>query len=199
MKVVRSNIEKLIPLTFNDLNLMYEGKIDCTLYPYILKPDKSDIDKSVLAYTDYLWCTMFSCRNLLSEKFTEQKENKNIHKVGITLPFKLFLGNNQGLIMKHNTFVYRTRADVPITINKPYIAVIFDEFTGVHFMCLDGFRNQGHFKMSAFPMSTTYESIFWGLQKMKYHKFNYEYWCEVGERNDRKYLKGPINCNVSKA
>ena len=202
MKRERPSIEKLIPLTFNDLNLMYEGKINGT--PCILKPDKSSIDKSVVANADHLWCEYFSCSNLLRKEFAEQKDNKDLHKVEIKLPFKLFLDNNQELIIRHNTFSYRTRADVPITINKPYVAVIFDEIPEVHFMCFDIFRNQYsvfevQYKISAFPISATYERIFLGLQKMKYHKFIFEYWCEVRERNERKYLNAPFYCNISKA
>ncbi|MDY6249848.1 MAG: hypothetical protein SPL64_01940 [Bacteroidaceae bacterium] len=84
--------------------------------------------------------------------------------VEIKLPFKLFLDNNQELIIRHNTFSYRTRADVPITINKPYVAVIFDEIPEVHLMCFDIFRNQYsvfevQYKISAFPISATYERI----------------------------------------
>lgn len=204
---VRPSGEKLLPIEFSALNIMYEHPIQ-NRYE-VLKPDNV-IDKAVLYNTEPIWCECIGVFLWYGKDFRSLKEQGNLNNCGSTLiikkPFKLLYDEHQHPIIKCNEFTYFGRDGVSRTIRKPYVAVLFDESTEYYFLCLDLFRHRNsplELKppyYSVFHMSMSYEEMYLGLQKRLFKKFIFEYGSKICDIDNRKCIKsGTFFSNVTEA
>lgn len=181
----------LMPATFNDLNVMYEHNIQ-NRYE-ILKPDNY-FNKSDLSNFEPIKCNIIYTSQIIRDKFILFKKNSlQNNTVECKYAFKLLLDEKQQLIVKCNEFAYESRTGKNILIKKPYIAIIFDEDPFPYFLCFDLFRSsKGSITtrcVTAFPTTSSYESLYFGLQQKKYDKFLFIFGNLISEKDGRKLLK----------